>query len=187
MKFPYLTASVLAVASLFMTSPGMAQTPAPQGGAMSSSAKLDSQDRSFLDDAAQAGQMEIEGSMLALKQARSADVKSFAQRMIEDHGAVARELDALAKSKGYEVPTGPSLMQQAKLKALGLRDEGFDRAYADEIGVSAHEDAVKLFQAASSTAKDPDVRAFAAKTLPNLQKHLEMAKALQQSTPVPAK
>ena len=49
-------------------------------------------------------------------------------------------------------------MQQAKLKALGLRDDSFDKAYIDEIGVSAHEDAVKLFEKASNDVKDPDIK-----------------------------
>jgi putative membrane protein len=47
------------------------------------------------------------------------------------------------------------------------------------IGVSAHEDAVKLFQKNSTSAADPDVKNFAAKTLPGLQAHLKMANELK--------
>jgi putative membrane protein len=50
----------------------------------------------------------------------------------------------------------------------------------DEIGVSAHQDAVKLFEKASNDVKDPDVKQFAIETLPVLQQHLEMATAMQQ-------
>ena len=42
----------------------------------------------------------------------------------------------------------------------------------------AHEDTVKLFEEASREAKDPEVKAWATKTLPGLKHHLEMAKAL---------
>jgi putative membrane protein len=57
----------------------------------------------------------------------------------------------------------------------------FDKMYASQIDVSAHEDAVKLFQTAATNAKDPEIKAFAAKTAPALQHHLEMAKTLQQT------
>ncbi len=88
----------------------------------------------------------------------------------------------MAKHKGYDAPTGPSVMQKARLQALGLRDDGFDKAYADEIGVGAHEQAVELFEKASNEVKDPDIRQFAIQTLPTLQQHLQMAKSLKQST-----
>ena len=54
--------------------------------------------------------------------------------------------------------------------------------HADEIGVGAHEDAVKLFEKASNDVKDPDVKQFAIQTLPTLQQHLQMAKTLKQAT-----
>jgi putative membrane protein len=49
------------------------------------------------------------------------------------------------------------------------------------MGVTAHEDTVKLFQKASADAKDPEVKAFATKTLPKLQHHLQMAQDLKKA------
>ncbi|MVW79902.1 DUF4142 domain-containing protein [Bordetella sp. 02P26C-1] len=162
-----------------------AQTPTtPQ--ASESVSKLDSADRQFLNDAAQSGALEIEGSKLALEKSQNAQVKEFAQKMIDDHTKVSQKLAELAKSKGYEPPNEPSLMQKAKLKALSMRDEGFDEAYANEIGVDAHEDAVKLFEKSAQDVKDPEVKQFATETLPSLKMHLEAAQALQKSV-VPAK
>jgi len=182
-RFVYSGLSV--VLTLGMLGAGYAQTPTtPQPS--ESVSKLDSTDRQFLDDAAEAGATEVAGSKLALEKGKHAEVKTFAQQMIDDHTKVAQQLTELAKSKGYEPPTEPSLMQKAKLKALGLRDEGFDEAYANEIGVSAHEDAVVLFEKASKEVQDPEVKQFATETLPKLQEHLAHAKTLQQ-TVAPAK
>lgn len=140
-------------------------------------------DASFLKNAAEAGSMEVEGSQLALNKASSADVKSFAQQMIDDHTKAAQDLSALASSKGVKLPEGPSITQKAKLKLLGTHEGAkFDADYAKSVGVKAHEDAVKLFTKASTDAKDADVKAFAAKTLPTLQHHLEMARELQAKT-----
>ena len=43
--------------------------------------------------------------------------------------------------------------------------------------VEDHEKDVKEFENASKNATDPDLKAWAGKTLPTLQHHLEMAKA----------
>ncbi|MGE8565114.1 MAG: DUF4142 domain-containing protein [Achromobacter sp.] len=197
MKTRTLTAALLSVSLLGAGSVAVAQqiapatpstpaapasptTPASPAAPMAES-RLDSKDRDFLENAAQSGHMEIEGSKMALEKSQNAEVKKFAQQMIDDHGKAGQQLAALAKSKGVDVPTDPSLMQQAKLKTLGLRNEGFDEAYAEGVGVSAHEDAVKLFEEASNEAKDPEVKQFATETLPKLQQHLQMAKTLEQS------
>ena len=136
-------------------------------------------DKDFLENAAQSGHFELEGSKLALTKSSNADVKTFAQKMVDDHGKVGAELAALASKKGFEAPTGPSLMQQAKLKTLDMSDDGFDKRYAEMIAVTAHEEAVTLFRKASEDAKDPEVKAFAAKVLPALKEHLTLAQALQ--------
>jgi putative membrane protein len=140
-------------------------------------------DRNFLEAAAHAGHTEVEASKLAQTKAVASDVKSFADTMIKDHTKVGEELDQLAASKNVKVPTEPSLTQKAKLKMLGTYDgANFDKHYAKDIGVDAHEDTVKLFSKAVKEAKDPDVKAFAEKTLPGLTHHLEMAKKLAAQT-----
>jgi putative membrane protein len=136
-------------------------------------------DASFMKEAAQAGSAEIEASKLAQTKAQRTDVKTFAQTMIDDHTKVADELKALAASKKVELPTGPSITQKGELKLIDAgADAKFDERYVKAFGVKAHEDAVKLFEQAAKEAQDADVKAFAQKTLPGLQHHLEMARSL---------
>ncbi|WP_233582851.1 DUF4142 domain-containing protein [Candidimonas sp. SYP-B2681] len=143
--------------------------------------KVSGDDKDFLEDAAQSGHAEIEGSKLALRKTANPDIKAFAEQMIADHTKVGDELTALAKQKGYTPPTEPSLVQATKIKAISVMDgDSFDKSYANQIGVSVHEDAVELFQETANEAKDPDIKAFAAKHLPALQQHLELARALKQ-------
>ncbi|WP_063583931.1 DUF4142 domain-containing protein [Achromobacter ruhlandii] len=178
MSIRYLTTLCLLLFALGGPQAGIAQAaPTPT--------KLDSGDRDFLESAAQAGHLEVQASRLALEKTRNADLKAFAQEMIDEHGKAGQQLAALAHGKGYDVPTEPSLTQKARLKALGLRDEGFDKAYAEEIGVGAHEDAVALFEKASNDVKDPDIRQFAIQTLPTLRQHLRMAATLKQGMDKP--
>lgn len=207
MKLRVLTFSILAAGSLAFSAGSLAQpkpaSPAgntPQsemsqtGTAESSAAtgtagqttgtagqtQLERTDRNFLENAAQSGHAELEGSRLAQTKARSPEVKAFAEQMIQDHTMVNQELVALAQQKGYTPPTEPSLLQQAELKALSITDDAFDTTYASRIGVAAHENAVELFREGAAQANDPDIKAFAAKHLPALEQHLEMARALEQ-------
>jgi putative membrane protein len=143
-------------------------------------ADLARSDSSFLNNAAQGGLAEVESSKLALTKGVNTQIKGFAQQMVDDHEKAYKELQALAASKGVKLPDAPSVAQRAKIKLLSARDgAGFDRQYASSMGVSAHEDTVKLFQKAARDAKDADVKAFAAKALPTLEHHLQMARELK--------
>jgi uncharacterized protein (DUF305 family) len=53
----------------------------------------------------------------------------------------------------------------------------FDRAYI-KMMVSDHKKDVSVFEKQSTRAADPDLKAFAGKTLPTLQQHLQMVQAL---------
>ena len=137
-------------------------------------------DKQFLSKAADAGSTEIAASKVAQSKSSNPEVKKFANAMVTDHTTVADELKQLASSKQIEVSDLPGAKHQAQIDKLGrLEGQQFDKEYAASIGVAAHKDVVKLFTDASQKASDPDIKAFAVKTLPVLQHHLEMANALQ--------
>ncbi|NBV15586.1 MAG: DUF4142 domain-containing protein [Janthinobacterium sp.] len=136
-------------------------------------------DKQFLSKAADAGSTEIAASKLAQSKSSNGDVKQFADAMVTQHTQVADELKQLAGSKQIAVSDAPGARHKAQLDKLGrLEGRQFDTEYAASIGVAAHKDAVKLFTDASQKASDPDIKAFAVKTLPALQHHLDMANAL---------
>jgi len=158
--------------------PGMRHPAAPVDGAGQQS-QLNQEDRRFLENALQGSYAEIEGSQLALEKTESQDVRDFAQMMIKDHGEMVKEASKLATDKGLTPPEGPSIMQKTEVTALkALTGGAFDAMYVNRIGVAAHEATVEMFEEASQSAEDPDVKAMATKTLPKLQEHLEMARAL---------
>lgn len=135
----------------------------------------------FAEQASAKGIAEIETSKLALEKGSHAEVKKFAQTMIDDHTRANDELKALAKQKNLQVSTDAELMSKAKAMILQVRDgENFDKAYANN-QVVAHEQAIELYQKAAAT-DDAEVSAWAKKTLPKLEHHLQMAKELQSRT-----
>ena len=172
--------SLLSAAALALAMSFGAQAADNNG---SNTAKLSGQDKSFLKDAAEAGNAEVEGSKTALDKSTSADVMSFAHMMIDDHSKAGNELQGLAGQKGVKLPDGPSMTKKAEIKMLSERKgSGFDQHYADSNGVAAHQQTIKLFQKEVDKGTDPDVKAWASKTLPTLQHHLEAAQALKTKT-----
>jgi putative membrane protein len=134
-------------------------------------------DRSFMRKAAKAGAKEIAISQAVMNHLSSPQSKAFAQQMITDHTAANTELMALAQQKGVEIPAkdDTSLSDEWSKKI-----DNVDRDYAN-VMVADHEEAVKLFEKASKSS-DPDVAAFAQKTLPTLQHHLMMAQEMKKAT-----
>lgn len=135
-------------------------------------------DLAFMNDAAPGGMAEVELGKLAVSKSTNADVKAFAQKMIDDHSKAGDELKALAAQKKVTLslellPAHKQLMEKLS-KSSGA---DFDKAYVMAM-VEAHEKDVAAFENVSKTAADADVKAFATKTLPTLKMHLEMIKNL---------
>ncbi|MDE1164569.1 MAG: DUF4142 domain-containing protein [Pseudomonas sp.] len=132
----------------------------------------------FVDTAAAGGIAEVEAGKLAQEKSASADIKAFASEMVKDHTAANHELTALAKKLDLQVPDDAALTAKAKKMILEMRDESFDKAYTNN-QVKAHEDTVALFKKEADTSDNPELKAWAAKTLPKIEHHLDQAKALQ--------
>lgn len=142
----------------------------------------DSQAQNFVSAASAAGMAEIDTAKLALTKSQSADIRTFAQRIIDDHTRAGEALKAIAQRQKLVLSDSPGMVDQAKAKVLDVRDESFDAAYANN-QVGAHEEAVKLFTDAANNSSDTEIKAFAQKTLPVLQQHLEMAQELVKAHP----
>ena len=76
-----------------------------------------------------------------------------------------------------------ALDDASQKKIAKLRDakpENFASEY-DSMQVSAHKDAVSLFERYANGGEDPKLKDWAGKTLPALKHHLEMAQALDKN------
>jgi putative membrane protein len=133
----------------------------------------------FVKIAAISDMFEIESSKLAEQRADDAS-KKFAAQMVADHTKTSAELKGLAPKANVELPSGLDSSHQSKLDRLkGLNGADFDKEY-DSMQVEAHEDAVSLFERYADGGENGELKAWAAKTLPHLKHHLEMAKALRK-------
>lgn len=134
----------------------------------------------FIDKVAVANKFEIDTSQLALKYGKGADVKSFAQQMIDDHTKAGQAFKASLAEAKIEAPEDAlDIVHTAKYAKLRVftTERGFDAAYINA-QLSAHKDAVALFKDYSTNGPDGPVKSFAQKTLPTLEHHLTMAQEL---------
>jgi putative membrane protein len=169
-----------ALGFLFMALSVFGFGAAQEAGAptMSSPASSTSADAKFLKEAADGGMAEVELGQLASEKASSSDVKQFGQRMVEDHGKANDELKQLATEKHVDLPAEPSAKHKAtKARLEKLSGDQFDKAYMADM-LKDHKKDVAAFEKESRSAKDPDIKSFATKTLPTLQAHMKQAQSL---------
>jgi len=160
---------------------------APDTGAATvsgtASSQLSSSDMKFIREASQGGIAEVKMGYMGVQNGTSTQVKNLGQKLIQDHTAANKELEQLASQKGAVITPELDAKHQKDLDALSkLSGAEFDKAYIHH-AVMDHEKDIKKFQAAADKATDQDIRAFAQRTLPVLQQHLDMAKSAQNATP----
>jgi putative membrane protein len=140
---------------------------------------IPSKDADFVTTAAARGMFEVEAGKLASQQATHADVKSFAQRMVNDHSAANNELQQLANSLNIAIPQ--SLSDDRREKLNDLREKqgyDFDKEYM-EMMVSDHKDSVGNFEDAAEDAESADLKNWAAQKVSVLREHHQMAEQLK--------
>lgn len=181
-----LGALAIAAAAALCALPAAAQSAASRGeqasggeargGAASKSSKADQR---MMKDLAQANIAEIETGKLAQQKAASDEVKKFGQTMVDDHTKSLGELQDLASKKGVELPTEPDAKHKAAAAALKALDgEAFDKRYMSTAGLSDHQKTHEMLQKVQRNANDPDLKAYAAKTLPVVHGHLATAQQI---------
>jgi len=170
-------ASFAAAACLLLSTSVLAQSPPTTTGAVPAS-HVSIAD--FVDKVAISDMFEIQSSQLALSKSPDADTKPFAEKMMKDHGETSAELKQLVQSGKVkeQPPTALDDEHKRKLDDLAkLSGKEFDSAY-DRAQKEGHEQAVALFEAYAQSGDNPDLKQWAAKTLPHLKEHLAMADKL---------
>ena len=179
---------ISALAAMFSTVGVQAQAPtnAAQNsnvGQAASSDKLSAGDEKALKDMAQANINEIAAARIALKKAQSSEVKTFAQKMIEDHGGALTKVQAVAQQKGVSLPTEPDAMHKDMAAKLEQQTgDAFDKMYMENAGTKDHEMVLSKLKSDAQNIKDPDVKALADAHTPVVEQHLKAAQQMSMQS-----
>jgi putative membrane protein len=152
-------------------------TAASDQSTNSQAGQMSSADHEFMMNAAKGGKAEVELGTLASQNASSPAVKQFGQRMVTDHTQANNRLQQIAQQQGMTLPDDlPDDAKQLKDRLTQEKGIQFDRTYMQNM-VQDHQKDVAEFQQEADQGQDPDIKNFAATTLPVLKQHLQLAQA----------
>jgi putative membrane protein len=134
----------------------------------------------FVENAARSDMFEVRAGKLALTRSHDPAVRRFASEMIKAHTETTRALKAHLPP-GLTPPTELDKRRQGMLDDLkASKPSEFDKRYIDQ-QVSAHQEALTLMKGYAAHGDKPELKAAAAKTVPVVEHHLDMAKSLAAS------
>jgi putative membrane protein len=162
-----------------LTSTALAQSVSEKTG-VNSVLGIAPKTEDFIKEAAMSDMLEIEAAKVA-QQKGNADEKKFAEQMITDHTKTSSELKGMAPAEMTSaIPTALDDSSQKKLDKLrDAKPADFASDY-DPMQVSAHKDAVSLFERYANGGENAKLKDWAGKTLPALQHHLQMAEQMNR-------
>lgn len=172
--------TTVAVAALLLTACNNTPKHEESSAAESTAFTPSEKDKKFVEAATSGGMMEVELGKYAQETALSQDVKDFGAKMVADHSKANEELAALAQSKGITAPTSMTKHHSEMVEDMKQKKGAdFDKAYVDMM-VDDHKDDIKAFEEEAKDGQDDDLQAFAANTLPTLQEHKAIIKAIKE-------
>ena len=178
-----------------------AETAGTAGAGVSNS------DKNFVSNQLADGTAEVELAKMAREHAASADVKQFAQMMIDDHTKAGDRLKQIATSNSIPVDTKIDDKHQNLMDKLSkLNGADFDKEYMSAM-VDDHQDAVSDLRSRVDenrsatdrlTGKNPEnpaavkpeqsdnrvtmsINEWAANALPTVEQHLDRAKQIKDN------
>ena len=190
MQFTAALAMALAVTACAGDDARENETPAATGtgGTVAGTSGTMDMDRDFIEEHLEMGNAEIELGRLAQEKATHPDVKAFGATMVRDHQMAAQELKEIASKANFKADAARSRAEAGARDAhaeleeeLGkLTGRDFDRRYIDEM-IDDHQEAVEDLENKAEDASHPEVKAWAAKTLPKVRQHLEQARTIKET------
>jgi putative membrane protein len=163
--------------------PSQPSSGASTAGSTGASAVMSKADQKMMNELAQANLAEVKAGEMALQKSQNPEVKAFAQKMVDDHGAALKDLQTLAQAKGVTLPTEmDSKHKRMSTSMEKLSAERFDKTYISQGGVVDHKKTSKLVRDIQSKAKDSDLKAMAAKLQPTIDEHMKTAQGMKGKT-----
>jgi putative membrane protein len=138
-------------------------------------------DADFITEAARNSLSEMELGKLARQKSNNKRIKSFGMIMIAAHSKINNKIKSLASAKNISLLTVADPAKQNEISMLSKKaGNDFDKAYISNM-IEDYKKGIATFENAAKNCADPDVKSFAAKTLPTLQAHFDAINAINYS------
>ncbi|MEJ7586362.1 MAG: DUF4142 domain-containing protein [Ferruginibacter sp.] len=133
-------------------------------------------DQDFLNFAIQANAKEMIWLKAGIAKG-SKEVKQHANMMLKDHKKMEADIKGyMSKNPSFAMPA----LDTANIVNINDKTgEGWNKAWADKM-VSDHNDLVDKFKSAQDNVKDDELKKMITKSIPVLESHLSMSKAVDE-------
>jgi len=175
---------VVALGCVLLAGPALAQSMGEKTG-VNSVLGVAPTTADFVKEVAISDMFELDSNKLA-EQKGNTQEKTFAQHMVTDHTKTTSELKTLVSSGKVkaELPTALDSSHQSMLDKLNSASGKNFSSNFNSDQVSAHKDAVSLFERYAKGGDNAELKDWAGKTLPTLRHHLDMAQELGKAPSV---
>ncbi len=146
------------------------------------SGQLPSIDMKFVNNATEGGRTEVQLGQMASEKAADPTVRDFGQRMVLDHQKANDELNRILTEKGITISPATAKSTRMSDRMQNMNGADFDRAYMHDM-VKDHKNDLANFKNEAANGRDPEIRSFAAQSVPMLEEHLQMAEHTQANLP----
>jgi putative membrane protein len=137
-------------------------------------------EREFIEDQLEMGSMEIDLGKLAQERGASAQVKEYGATMVRDHQFAAQELKQFAAAAGVTDEKKHEDHAEVHEDLAKLSGADFDRKYMDRM-VDDHQKALDEVKTKAEKSDDADIKEWATRTMPKIQRHLDRAKEIREA------
>ena len=138
-------------------------------------------DKQFVINVASSGLKEIELGNIAQQKAQNKRVKNFGGMMAKDIIKTLDKLKAIAGNKNITLPSTPLPADQKVIDSISrLSGKRFDNAYVN-LMITGRQKYMTDFEVAAKNSGDPDIKAFAIKTLTPIKNHLDAIETIHSS------
>ena len=171
----------VAAAALLLGAPVLAQSVGEKTG-INSALDISPTTADFVKEAAMSDMLEIQAAKIAETKG-NAEEKKFAEQMVTDHTKTSADIKEMVTSGAVKADIPASLDSASQKKLDELKDAKADdfAGIYDPMQVSAHKDAVSLFERYAKSGENAKLKNWAGTTLPALQHHLDMAEAMNKN------
>lgn len=139
--------------------------------------------KSFIKQAFRDNQTQIDLANVGVGKAQNADLKTFCQKIQEDHTQANKDLQPLAQK--YGVSEQPSKLGEREVNKFEKETSGpeFDKKLATEL-LKGHQKDIARYEHAASKLQEADVKQYAETMLPKLREHLQHAETVARAVGV---
>jgi putative membrane protein len=155
------------------------------GSTSAASPKADRKTTEFIKDAARDNSKEIAMMEVATQKAQNSELKSYAQKLHQDHMQAYQQIQQLAQAHGVTLEDQSKAKQEREVTKLSKEETGakWDQNFAEN-ALKDHANDIQKYEEASNQVKADDVKQFVQAQIPQLQQHFQEAQSVARNVGV---